>query len=141
MPTNPAPLCASPGSRSRTRVLVLDDDSFQLELLAEHLRGMGFIDLTCVASAPEALRRVGGRRDSFDLILIDLHLPEMDGFQFMEGLAQVDYRGAVLIVSGQAPEVVHGAALVAQLRRFKLLGVVAKPVERGPLAALINGSF
>lgn len=141
MKTNPASLSAATGNRSSTKVLVLDDDSFQLDLLAELLRGLGFIDLTCVTNAPEAMRRVAGRPSSFDLILIDLHLPDMDGFQFMEGLARADYKGALVIVSGQSQDVMHGASLVAQLRRFTLLGALAKPVERAPLAALINGRF
>jgi CheY-like chemotaxis protein len=139
-PSKPPPL-AKPASRSQTRVLVLDDDSFQIDLMAELLRSLGFIDLTCLTSATEAMRKITGKPNSFDLVLIDLHLPGMDGFQFMEGLAMTDYKGALIIVSGQSQDVMRGAALVAKLRRFTLLGSLTKPVEREPLAALIRDLF
>ena len=135
---SPAPF-SIPSTRSLTRVLVLDDDSFQLDLLSELLRSLGFVDLTCLTSAAEAMRKISATPNCFDLVLIDLHLPGMDGFQFMEGLAMADYKGALVIVSGQSTDVMRGAALVAKLRRFTLLGSLCKPVEREPLAALIRG--
>jgi CheY-like chemotaxis protein len=136
-----APSSATPLSRSHARVLVLDDDSFQLDLISELLKSLGLMDLTCVNSTAEALRKIADKSGSFDLVLIDLHLPGEDGFQFMEGLAKVDYTGALIIVSGQSQDVMRGAALVAKLRRFKLLGTLTKPLERESLAALIRELF
>jgi CheY-like chemotaxis protein len=136
-----APSSATPLNRSKARVLVLDDDSFQLDLISELLKSLGLIDLTCVTSTAEALRKIAGKSGSFDLVLIDLHLPGEDGFQFMEGLAKVDYTGGLIIVSGQSQDVMRGAALVAKLRRFKLLGTLTKPLERESLAALIRELF
>ena len=136
-----APSSATPLNRSKARVLVLDDDSFQLDLISELLKSLGLIDLTCVTSTTEALRKIAGKSGSFDLVLIDLHLPGEDGFQFMEGLAKVDYTGGLIIVSGQSQDVMRGAALVAKLRRFKLLGTLTKPLERESLAALIRELF
>jgi CheY-like chemotaxis protein len=141
MNTSSATLSATSVSRSLTRVLVLDDDSFQLDLLSELLRSLGFGDLTCVSGAPEAMSKISARPHSFDLVLIDLHLPGMDGFQFMEELAAAGYKGGLIIVSGQSEEVMRGAALVAKLRRFTLLGSLTKPVEREALAGLIRGAF
>ena len=134
-----APSSATPLSRSQTRVLLLDDDSFQLDLLSELLKNLGFNDLTCVTGSAEALRKIASTPKGFDLLLIDLHLPGEDGFHFMEGLAKVDYKGALIIVSGQSQDVMRGAALVAKLRRFTLLGTLTKPVERAALAVLIRG--
>jgi CheY-like chemotaxis protein len=139
MAKNSALSTAAPQSRSTAQVLVLDDDSFQLDLLTELLKSLGFANLTCVTSTAEALRKIAGQSDSFDLLLIDLHLPIEDGFQFMDGLARVDYKGALIIVSGQSSDVMRGAALVAKLRRFTLLGSITKPVAREALAALVRG--
>jgi CheY-like chemotaxis protein len=141
MPKRFAPSSSAPRSRGQARVLVLDDDSFQLDLLTELLKSLGFLDLTCVTSSAEAIRKMAAKPNSFDLVLIDLHLPGEDGFHFMEGLSKADYKGALIIVSGQSQDVMRGAALVAKLRRFTLLGTLTKPVEREPLAALIRDHF
>jgi hypothetical protein len=57
----------------------------------------------------------------------------------MDGLSKLHYAGAMIIVSAQSQDVMHGASLVARLRHFNLLGSLTKPVERAPLAALIKG--
>lgn len=57
-------------------------------------------------------------------------MPGKDGFQMMAALAGAGYRGALIIVSGQDSKVLRSASPVAQLRRFRLLGSVHKPVTR-----------
>jgi CheY-like chemotaxis protein len=120
------------------RALIVDDDAFQCEMLRELMRQSGWQDVhVCVGGqeALAALQRVGLRQ--CDLVLIDLHMPGMDGFQFMQGLEAAGFRGAVVIVSGQSSQVVHSAALVAQLQRLRLLGTLCKPVQKLALKALL----
>ena len=85
------------------KVLVVDDDPFQLEFIAEVLRGLGVLDITLAASSEQALQAQNRYRDGtpFDLLLCDLHMPGMDGFQLMEAIASAGYKGALIIVSGQ----------------------------------------
>lgn len=130
MPQSPAP--------AMRRALIVDDDAFQCEMLREQLRQADWHDVRVCAGGQEALAAL--QRDSlrhWDLVLIDLHMPGMDGFQFMQGLESAGFRGAVVIVSGQSSEVVHSAALVAQLQRLRLLGTLSKPVQKTALKALL----
>jgi CheY-like chemotaxis protein len=126
--------------RDALKVLVVDDDPFQLEVIADLLRSAGVREITAVGSGELALRAVTSAKGiaSFDLMLSDLHMPGMDGFQFMEAASRSGFTGALIIVSGQNSEVMHSASLVAQLRRFKWLGSLTKPVDKQQLDFLLS---
>jgi len=122
------------------KVLVVDDDPFQLEFITEVLRSLGVSDITQAADTDQAVQAQQRFRSAspFDLLLCDLHMPGKDGFQLMEAMAGAGYKGAVIIVSGQSSSVVHSASLVAQLRRFRLLGTLQKPIDKPALSALLS---
>ena len=122
------------------KVLVVDDDPFQIEFIGDTLRSLGILDITLAASSDQALQAQARFKSSapFDLLVCDLHMPGKDGFQMMEAMAAAGYRGAVIIASGQESAVLHSASLVAQLRRFKLLGSIQKPVTKSALSELIG---
>lgn len=122
------------------RALIVDDDDFQVALLIEQMAQAGWNDVRGCSGGQEALQvlqREGA--SAVELLLVDLHMPGMDGFEFMAALETVGFRGAVIIVSGQSSEVLHSASLVAQLGRFKLLGTLPKPVQTAALAAMLAG--
>lgn len=124
-------------TRDQLKVLLVDDDAFQLDLITEVLRSMGIRDISSASSAAQGLQKLQGA--AIDVVLLDLHMPGQDGFGWMEEAARQGYAGALIIVSGQSEDVLHAASLVARLRRFTVLGAVTKPVERAALLSLING--
>jgi CheY-like chemotaxis protein len=132
--SNPA---TTPISRNALKVLLVDDDPFQIKLISGILQGLGVIEIMSATSGEQALQILSGKH-GINLVLLDLHMPGMDGFKFMESLGTAGYGGALIIVSGQSEDVMHAASLVAKLRRFSLLGTVPKPVGRAALSALIS---
>ena len=127
---------ATPVHHNALKVLLVDDDSFQLEMISEVMTSLGVSDITTVDSGEQALQHLSGQ-ERFNLMLLDLHMPGMDGFKFMDALTKVGYAGALIIVSGQSDDVMLAATMVAKLRRFTLLGTVHKPVSLAAVSSLL----
>jgi CheY-like chemotaxis protein len=88
-------------SPEATRILIVDDDPSNVELVAEILATAGYRTVTA-GSGPEALRRA--RPEPPDLIVLDLRMPDMDGFEVCRHL-KADARTAavpILLVTGRA---------------------------------------
>ncbi len=70
----------------RCRILVVDDEPANVLLLERLLRNAGWDDVVTTTDPVEGLERV----EPFapDLILLDLHMPGIDGYEFMERLSR-----------------------------------------------------
>jgi len=82
-------------------VLVVDDQEANVLLLVRMLNGAGY---TSVASTMQPDRVCDlHRQNRYSLILLDLQMPGMDGFQVMEGLKAVETDGylPVLVITAQ----------------------------------------
>ncbi|HLF26003.1 MAG TPA: response regulator [Anaerolineae bacterium] len=62
---------------SGKRLLIVDDNENNRRILSHEARRLGMAS-EAVASGPAALERMG-RGDTFDLVILDMHMPEMDG--------------------------------------------------------------
>ena len=82
-------------------ILIVDDQESNVSLLEQLLREAGY---TCVASTmnPHEVCALH-RKNRYDLILLDLQMPDMDGFQVMEGLKTNAADGylPVLVITAQ----------------------------------------
>jgi GAF domain-containing protein/CheY-like chemotaxis protein len=79
-----------------TRILVVEDDELQRERVREWLEGQPWI-VQEAANGREALARL--QADKPDVILLDLMMPEMDGFQVVAALQkEADWRDIPVIV-------------------------------------------
>ena len=81
-PAVPVPPAAGPAPREPGRVLVVDDSGVNRRLLATALTTLGHSVTTAENGrrALELLREDGGRAGGFDVVLLDLVMPVMDGF-------------------------------------------------------------
>lgn len=68
-------------SSAKSRVLVVDDTEMNRDVLSRQLTRQGH-ETYLVGSGPEALEAL--RTESFDLVLLDIMMPGMDGYQVLE---------------------------------------------------------
>lgn len=83
------------------RILVVDDQEVNVSLLEQTLRQAGYENVTSTMD-PESVCALH-RRERFDLILLDLQMPGMDGFQVIEALKtnDADPYLPVLVITAQ----------------------------------------
>lgn len=107
------------------RILVIDDEEANVLLLRNLLQREGYTDVHCLTRSGEAL---GAYMDlEPDLVLLDLMMPEVDGFQLLEAFSRHDAADEF------RPVLVLTADTTIQARRKALsLGAkdfVAKPFD------------
>ncbi len=83
------------------KILIVDDQDANISLLTELLTGAGFISVFSTTDPKEVCAL--HRKNNYDLILLDLQMPEMDGFQVMEALKtnKEDAYLPVLVITAQ----------------------------------------
>jgi len=74
----------TPPDIRRARILIVDDQAANISLLEQLLHEEGYTDVSSTMD-PQAVCTLH-RKNAYDLILLDLQMPVMDGFQVMEGL-------------------------------------------------------
>ena len=116
-----------------TSVLIVEDDADGRALLARIVEGRG-ARVLCAASGHEALELLG--REHFDILLSDIGMPELDGYQL---IARVRERDAVR--SGPIPAIAITAYARPEDRQRALLAGyqmhLVKPIEAQELVAAI----
>lgn len=98
------------------KVLIVDDQQASVRLLERMLRGAGYAFIASTLDPREVCELHG--RNRYDLILLDLQMPGMDGFQVLEGLKQVEKDGYLSVLVMTAHPGHKRRALEAGARDF-----------------------
>lgn len=132
---------------AKERILVVDDEEDILELIRFHLAREGY-QLTLAATGEEALKKV--KRETFDLVVLDLMLPGLDGLEVAKAL-KADARTksvpiVMLTAKGEDADVVSGLEIGADdyiTKPFSprvLTARVRAVLRRRSLAAVDDGN-
>lgn len=115
-------------------VMVVDDDDFTQELFQGMLENWGIAAVHLASNGREALRRMGALAQPPDVLICDVFMPDMDGIEFLEVLAQKKYAGRIVLVSGMNMDMMVVANDVAVSNGLRVLGAFVKPVRAEVLA-------
>lgn len=106
------------------RILLVDDDKHIRLLFKEELEEEGYL-IDLASDGFEALEKLKDRR--FDLVVLDLRMPGMDGMETLAGVKRLDEGQRVILCSAsgeQGPDLsawasVHYAAKSADIKELK----------------------
>ncbi|MBD5804324.1 Response regulator PleD [Azoarcus sp. Aa7] len=112
-------------------LLIVDDDPLNRRVLEAMLAGEGYRTVS-VGSGRESLAAVGAEPPA--VILLDLMMPEMDGFEVVRRLRADAATQSIPIVAVTA---VDDGGSRARLAAAGVVDVLAKPVERWVLSACL----
>lgn len=126
----------SPEPGRPIRTLVAEDNDDLRLVLTTRLRMMG-MEVAAVADGETAVEQsltadADGR--PFDLILLDMEMPVLDGYQAAHRLRGHGHVGPILAMTA------HSRNEIGDCRRFGCDGLVAKPIDWDELGAFIKAS-
>ena len=116
----------------KLRILVIDDEPFMLQLIVRMLEELEVSEVITAKNGSEGLKEVEQSRKDFNLIICDLEMPTMNGFEFVDNLRKsadtVSARTPVIILTGHSHEKAIQMAVDLGIHGF-----LAKPVSEGAL--------
>ncbi len=115
------------------KLLIVDDESRFLEAIATRLRKRGF-DVTTATNGPDAIALA--REEKFDIALLDLKMPGMDGKEVLRLLKQEHKFLEAVILTG------HGSLESAvELTKLGAFGYLPKPYELDKLLETLQQAY
>lgn len=110
-------------------MLLVDDDTFMVRTLSDVLKLKGW-NVATAHSGEEAVNLVAA--DSFDVVLMDVKMPGMDGVDALKAMRAVRPNIRVILMTAYAAE-----DRLAEAERVGVVRVMAKPVNLETLAKLL----
>ena len=115
------------------RVLVVDDEPVLREMFQEHLVDRGF-SVTAAADGQEGLDLLRVR--GFDVVVLDLHMPRLDGLSLLRKMREEEMEGEAIILTANAE--MDTAIEAMKLGAFDYL---AKPCRLNEMEVVIRKAF
>lgn len=110
------------------KILLADDDPEILQIYSDMLLGNGY-DVTVAKNGKEVIHFLDGR--VFDMLILDLLMPEMDGFEAILTLRKKGYDVPVIVMTGYY----ENDVIKRRLKGVRVSAILRKPVM---ISVLLN---
>jgi len=112
------------------RVLLVDDEEEFLEIMSERMRARD-IEVTTSTSAREALDMIA--RDSFDAVIMDFMMPEMNGIEALKVIKEKNPEMQIILLTGHAT-----VEKTVEAMKAGAMDLIEKPADLDALAQKIK---
>ncbi len=114
------------------RVLIVDDEKIILDVLQRILTRLGY-ETVISDSGERALERFAA--DMFDLVLLDVMMPGMDGFEVAKKMKSSKPKQKIVMVTGMGPE---AASSQAHTESVTVQEVLSKPFSYNNVRSVLS---
>jgi two-component system chemotaxis response regulator CheY len=114
------------------KVLIVDDSKTMLKINSNVVKGLGIEDILTAENGQEALGIYKDNQD-IDLVLLDVNMPVMNGFQFLERIKKVKPEIKVFMCTTEG-----GREEVIKALRLGANNYIVKPINRENLEQKIK---
>ena len=118
--------------RPARRVLVIDDEASFCRFMARLITSLGYEVTTTYQAKCAYLDEL----KETDIVFIDMVMPEMDGIQVLEVLADYKVKAAIVLMSG-ADTSLSKAEAFAKKADLRLIGVLHKPFRMNDVQVIL----
>ena len=114
-----------------TSLLICDDSTMARKQVARSLPDGWDVDVTFASNGVEAI--VAIKAGKGDILLLDLNMPEMDGYQVLESILKQDLPTLAIVISGDIQPEAH-----QRVMGLGALDFIKKPVDKSKVTEILS---
>jgi len=114
-----------------TALLICDDSNMARKQVAKSLPDGWDVDISFATNGIEAIEAI--KQGKGDVLLLDLNMPEMDGYQVLEAIVKQDLPTMVVVISGDIQPEAH-----QRVTSMGALDFIKKPVNKDKLTEILR---
>jgi DNA-binding NtrC family response regulator len=118
---------------TKARILIVDDEERFRTTMCKLLKAHGY-DADAVGTGQEAIRKI--TEESWDVMILDMKMPEMNGVQVLSEVRKLDSRVEVIVLTGYA-----SIDTVQDVMKFGAYDYLLKPYRTEELLEKIENAF
>ena len=118
------------------KVVIIDDDKSICMLLATMLSNWGYKVMTSNQAHSIDLDEM----TEADIIFLDMMMPGMNGFQFLDAISSHQIKSSIVLMSGAEDNVLVTAKSFCKRNDLQLIGVLHKPFRVSDVLAVLWGA-
>jgi FixJ family two-component response regulator len=128
----------SAGQSDRLIIALVEDDSFMADLVCDMLSTFG-VEAEVFSLGNDFLK--SQNLSKYKIVILDLSLPDIDGFDIMEKLASEFIGMSLVLISGHDLAVVRAAKVLGNGLGLRVRGALTKPFTRDELSLALGLSL
>lgn len=119
-------------------ILVVDDEPFALTFCIKLLHQFGYTHVDTANSGKDALDKIVSADEPYDLVVLDINMPEMNGLEVMRQAHDKAFRGAFILISGEDEKLLEAAYEHGEHGGLRILDAIPKPINTDYFKSLLH---